>query len=179
MISCFVMANSFLAGWVVVTGLAVVGLAVEPPEGFALELLELLEPVDGFELVPLEWLAPAEFDEPPVLPLVFEPVELLEEAELVAPDTFAGIVVTAGAVLAALAVVETSSTLAAAVTSSATGKVGFAAGSVFKCLTVNAVTPVSAANSTAAATVTAAIVFFDFQLILLKRFCILFIVPTP
>ena len=82
------------------------------------------------------------------------------------------------ATLEASAVVETSSPSAAA-TSSATGKVVFWAGSVFKYRTVNAVTPVSAANSTAAATVTAAIVFFDFLLILLKRFCILFIVPTP
>ena len=146
----------------VVTGFVVVGLAVEPPEGFA---LELLDPLDGLELVPLEWLALPEFAELPVLPLVFEPVELLLSAEVlesVAPDTFAGVVVLAGAVFAASAafsaVVAETSSPSAAVTSSANGKV-VCAGSVFKCRTVNAVTPVSAANSTAAATVTAAIVF--------------------
>ena len=109
---------------------------MEPPEGFA---LELLDPLDGFELVPVEWLALPEFAELLVLPVsvFFEPVELLEEAEvlkLVAPDTCAGVVVLVGAVFAASAAfsaaVESSST-SAAVTSSATGKV-VCAGSVSK-----------------------------------------------
>ena len=66
----------------------------------------MLDPLDGLELVPLEWLAPAEFAEPPVLPVVFEPVELLlsaEVLELLALAGCAGAVVLAGAVFAASA----------------------------------------------------------------------------